>query len=168
MSLILVYLPWRANKIHTLQSYMYAWVGEPDPLPFLCTSTIQSLSIGRAPLPFSPSAASNPRQRRARRYRRNQSSRDLALASPGLSSPGRLQPAAYSISRLAASVKLSPASRNFSKQTSAPPLPDPSCQMAGARDETWWTPKKYQIVETGEVQYLIFFCQQPSRTMPPP
>ena len=106
------------------------------PLPFLCTSTIQTLSIGRAPLPFSPSAASNPRQRRARRYRRNQSSRDLALASPGLSSPGRLQPAAYSISRLAASVKLSPASRNFSKQTSAPPLPDPSCQMAGARDET--------------------------------
>ena len=58
------------------------------PLPFLCTSTIQTLSIGRAPLPFSPSAASNPRQRRARRYRRNQSSRDLALASPGLSSPG--------------------------------------------------------------------------------
>ena len=67
---------------------MYAWVGEPDPPPFLCTSTIQTLSIGRAPLPFSPSAASNPRQRRARRYRRNQSSRDLALASPGLSSPG--------------------------------------------------------------------------------
>ena len=66
---------------------MHELVNQIHP-PFLCTSTIQTLSIGRVKAPFSPSAASNPRQRRARRYRRNQSSRDLALASPGLSSPG--------------------------------------------------------------------------------